>query len=55
MCDDIDEPTIDDPPSDDDFDLPELVVDEMLPKQAPKRCTVDLEVQPGPSKIYKKN
>lgn len=54
IFDDIDESLIDDPPSDYDFDLPDPIDEEMLTKQtAPKRSAVDLEDQPGPSKMYK--
>lgn len=54
LIDDIDETLIDDPPSDDDLDLPDD--EEVLTKQATlKRSAVDLEDQPGPSKIYKIN
>lgn len=54
LIDDLDEPLIDDPPSDDDLDLPDD--EEVLTQHAvPKRSAVDLEDQPGSSKIYKNN
>lgn len=51
----IDEPFIDDPPLDDDFELPEPVNEEILPKKArPKKSALDLDDLPGPSKMYEK-